>query len=273
MYPFIDFGFYKQPTYGLVLALALLLIYWRTWKTAPMFNLERENVANAFFWILLGGIIGGRLLYVIIEWKYFFEHPVEIIFSRTNLVFYGGFIGSLITGWFYTRKTKLNFFELADFFAPYLALGHAIGRVGCMLYGCCYGKMCHVPWGVRFPKWIEDGEVAGSPAYLDHLYQHLISRDDLWSLHIHPVQLYESLSLLLFFGLLMYIRKKTFFIGQTFLIYIFGYSIIRFTMEFFRGDFRGSWWGIVSTSQGISIIMFIAASILFFKLKSQKGRG
>lgn len=98
MYPFIDLGIYQQPTYGILLALAFLICYFRVWKTAPDFGLDKESIGNLFFWLLLGGFLGARVLYIVVEWKDFLANPWEMILSRTNFVFSWGTSGGLYFG-------------------------------------------------------------------------------------------------------------------------------------------------------------------------------
>ncbi len=156
-------------------------------------------------------------------------------------MFYGGLILAVIVALWYIRRHKLPMWTTTDVFAPGIALGHVIGRFGCFLAGCCYGKETTVPWSVVFTDPFALAN-AGTP-----LNQHL-----------HPTQLYESgAEALILIGLLVFEKRGRAFPGRTFWGYMLAYGISRFIIEFFRGDRgRGLYFGdAVSLSQIISIVL------------------
>jgi phosphatidylglycerol:prolipoprotein diacylglycerol transferase len=170
--------------------------------------------------------------------------------QKGGLVFYGGFIGACIATIIYSRIKKIKLWKLADAFAPSIALGHAFGRIGCLMTGCCFGKACSAPWAITFPVGHETHPVGSS------------------AIPVHPTQIYESV---LNFGLYlflawMYRRKK--FDGQIFALYLVCYAILRSVVELFRADYARSEYvfGVISPGQFVSIFIITAGAILFWKL-------
>jgi phosphatidylglycerol:prolipoprotein diacylglycerol transferase len=151
----------------------------------------------------------------------------------------------------YVKKNALGVWSIADVFAPSLAIGHAIGRIGCFYSGCCYGKPAEgLPWAVTFTD-PQSLALIGVP--------------------LHPVQLYESLGEFIIFFVLITLRRHKSFNGQFFMTYIILYSVLRFIVEFFRGDVaRGFITSQISLSQGVSILMFLVAAAGFIMLKRRK---
>lgn len=187
-----------------------------------------------------GGIIGAKLLCVITSIPQLAEGAVKIAdLLRGGFVFYGGLIGGICGILLYAGIFKLNFSEMFDVFAVSVPLGHAFGRVGCFLAGCCYGVEYSGALSVTYPQIYAQ---YGTPAGVSLL----------------PVQLIESFSLLVLYAaleILLYKSKKK---GLTLSVYLICYPVLRFTLEFFRGDsVRGAWGGL-STSQWISLALFIA---------------
>jgi len=159
------------------------------------------------------------------------------------------------------RWYKLPFWKVADAFAPGVALGQAIGRQGCFAAGCCWGKPTDAFCGVHFT--VQGHENTGVPIY----------KPDGSELYLHPTQLYESFAMLIVFGILIYLHRKKRFDGQVLIGYMILYSIIRFTIEFFRDDPRGDLFGLtsllgLSTSQILSLVVAAGAVIfMIWRLK------
>ena len=202
-------------------------------------------------WLMLGVIVGARILHVISYWKQeFANRPWTEIFmvQHGGLVFYGGFFGAVIVTLIYTNRKKIPVFKFADVLAPSIPLGHAFGRIGCLMTGCCFGKECQLPWAVSYPVGHET-HPSGSPA-----------------LSVHPAQIYESvLNFALYFFLAWLYRRKK-FDGQIFAVYLLAYSVLRSIVEAFRADYKASEYffnGTVSPGQFVSIGIFAAGAILF----------
>ena len=247
MFPYLPeiFGI-KIPSYGLMTALAYGLAIYYCVKNRKYLGVSKEVLADIIFYLILGALIGGKIFYIFFNFDSFCASTlIEKI--RFGFVFYGGFIGGLIALFLYTKKKKISFVKATDFFAPALALGHAIGRIGCFLAGCCYGKPTDSFLGVVFSN--PDTLV---PHYLRHT-------------HLYPTQLFEVFANFILFVILVKIYKKQKDTGITSLTYIMGYALIRFIIEFFRGDDRGASLLGLYPSQIIALILFLIAAIWLFK--------
>jgi len=235
---------------------------------------RRNDVMDLAVWVVLGGIGGSKILFIIVTPKDFLDalasgNPAKVLSALGGgFVFYGGLIGAALGVWLFCRARKIPFLRLADIIAPTVALGQAFGRLGCFAAGCCWGKPAsmHLPWAVRFPgagraldifgqhtagaiatdsqaqelrRWV----IESSGQVFDHPVPGAIRVSDWVSQHgtslpIHPTQLYESLAQLLLFVGLMIARRYRRFHGQIVALYLIGYAIIRTTVELFRGDFE-----------------------------------
>lgn len=233
--------------YGVMVALAFLIGLWTASRRALQSGIAPEKILDLGPWLILGGIGGGRLFYVVTYWQNDFAgKPFWEIFmvQHGGLVFYGGLIGATLGGFFYARAKKLPFWKLGDILAPSLALGYAIGRIGCLMNGCCYGRACDLPWAIRFP-----------PA------------PDMPRVPVHPTQIYESLlNLGLYFAMAWFFKRRK-FDGQVFAIYLMCYALVRSFVELFRGDYTPQHiHSGLTPAHLISIGIFAAGLFLFFKL-------
>lgn len=252
MYPeLFRIGSFPINTYGVFLALAFLSAILITTRLAERDGLPRERIYDLCLWILLASLIGSKVLMLWTEPEYR-DNPWQLIsldFLRSGGVFYGGFIGAVVAAFFLMKRYKLPWWKTADACAPGIALGNFFGRQGCFAAGCCWGKPTNLPWGVRFSQL--GHEITGVP--IDQ--------------HLHPTQLYESLSLLIVFFFLLWWHRRRKFNGQLILFYALIYAVVRFTVEFFRNDPRGDVLGLttltgLSTSQLLSILIGCAALAL-----------
>lgn len=177
-------------------------------------------------------------------------HPPRDCFAvlevwRGGLAFYGGFIVATAFGLYFARKHRLGMWKVADLCAPWIAFGLGLTRIGCFLNGCCYGKLTHVPWAVRFP--------VGSPAWEAQRDAHLIGAGDP-PLAVHPTEIYLSLLNFLTFVMLYFaIRRRKRFDGQIFAWLLILKGVFRSIVEIWRDDDRGVFFGWLSTSQIISV--------------------
>ncbi|MCA1622285.1 MAG: prolipoprotein diacylglyceryl transferase [Acidobacteria bacterium] len=255
MYPeLFRIGNFPINTYGVLLAIGLLLALFIAARLGARDGLPRERIYDLGLWTIVGGLVGSKILMLFTEEGVNF---FSLDFLRSGGVFYGGFLGGLFTLVFLIRYYKLSFWKVADCFAPGVALGQFFGRQGCFSAGCCWGKPTNLPWGVHFTEL--GHENTGVPIY--------DSAGD--ALHLHPTQLYESFVMLAVFGILVYLHKRKRFDGQILIAYGIIYSIVRFTIEFFRDDPRGDLFGLttltgLSTSQIISLI--VAAGAVVFMI-------
>jgi phosphatidylglycerol:prolipoprotein diacylglycerol transferase len=236
-------------TYGVLLALAFLAGLWIANRQAKRAGLDAARITDMAVYVLIGGLIGAKLLLLLVEWPFYSRNPRELFsLVQSGGVFYGGLLGALPVAWWYARRHGLPAWPTADVLAPGVAIGQAIGRLGCFAAGCCYGRPTDVPWAVTFTD-IYTTRTVGTP--LD--------------VPLHPTQLYEAAATLLIFGALLWLSKRKAFHGQVALAYVILYSVARFVIEFYRGDAArgtvlGGW---VSTSQFISILMAVAVLLLY----------
>ena len=263
--PWINF---TVNTYGLLLAIAFLVGLYVMARQATSDGLDKNRVYDLGLWVLAASLIGSKLLMVMTEWDAYqgdWRQLLSLDFLRSGGVFYGGFIGAVIASVIVMRIYKLPWWRTADAFAPGIAIGQAIGRLGCFSAGCCWGKPTTGFCGVHFTE--KGHEITGVPLKVGDLAD--ASQREIWTqklgslaapLHLHPVQLYEVAATLVIFVLLLMLAKRRKFHGQIVLAYALLYALARFTIEFWRDDPRGGLLG-VSTSQFIAIIIFVGATI------------
>jgi phosphatidylglycerol:prolipoprotein diacylglycerol transferase len=243
----IKFGSVTLYTYGFFVALGFFSAIIVVRIFANKNNIDPQIMTDLIFTILVSALIGARLMYVLINFGYYKDDLIGIFkLWDGGLVFYGGFIVSVVGCYIFIKIKKLHLWKTADIVAPSIALAHAIGRIGCFFAGCCYGKECSVSWAIKFSD-------PGSLAPLGVL--------------LHPTQLYSVASNFLIFLILLFIYKMKKFHGQVFFSYLLIYSIFRSYIETFRGDFRGGFFGFpISVSQGISLIIGIISIYMLFTL-------
>jgi phosphatidylglycerol:prolipoprotein diacylglycerol transferase len=247
--------------YGIMLATGFMVGLWTAGRRGMRIGINPEDLSNLVIWIFVGGVAGAKILFVINHWNG--EQPLkELILQRSGMVFHGALIGTSIAIWIFTRTKNMPLWATFDSLAPSFALGHAFGRIGCFMTGCCYGKVCSLPWAVQFPE--------GSLAFSKHDSFGLIESTASHSLHIHPTQIYECLLNFALYGALAWLFRKRKFDGQVFTAYLLGYAILRFGMEFLRDDGRGRmWFDSLTSGQGISILLLIGGGFLWWKLKER----
>jgi phosphatidylglycerol:prolipoprotein diacylglycerol transferase len=226
-------------TYGVLLAAAYLAGLQLATARARVRGLDPARVMDLGIIIIVAAIVGAKLLLFAVDFDFYWSHPAEVFsLARSGGVFYGGLILAVLVSFWYLARHKMPLWATCDVFAPGVALGHAIGRLGCLFAGCCYGRPTSMPWGIVFSDPFAASYV-GTPL----------------GVHLHPTQLYEAgAEMLILAVLLLSERRGKPFAGRTFWIYTFLYGVSRFIIEFYRGDERGSLAGL-STSQVISIVL------------------
>jgi|SRR6185436_665957 len=244
--------FFTVHTFGLLLAAAYIAAYWWLTREGRRTGLDVDALALFGFWAIIGAVIGARVLMILRTLPEYTAAPAEL-FSLSVLTsagdFYGGFIGALIAAAiFFRRHPQLPFWRVSDLCGPAIALGQAIGRIGCFMAGDDYGRPTQVPWSVTFTD-PEAARIGGAPL----------------GVALHPVQLYESIVCLVLFAALVRLSRHKRFDGEVILAYTLLYAIARFVLEFFRGDAdRGFvFGGALSTSQFIAAILGPAAIALW----------
>jgi len=262
MYPeLFHIGSFPINTYGVLLALAFLAALFVAARLGARDGLARERVFDLGLWMLLGGLVGSKLLLMVAEPEYASDlwRLVSLDFLRSGGVWYGGFLGGLLTGVLLIRRYKLPFWKVTDAFAPGVALGQAVGRQGCFAAGCCWGKPTTLPWGVEFGELAH--RITGVPV----------------GVHLHPTQLYESFASALLFLFLYRLHRRKRFDGQVIATYAVLYGLIRFLIEFVRDDPRGDIAGLtsmtgLSTSQLISLFVVIGGLVFLFLRRRRANR-
>ncbi|HXD01447.1 MAG TPA: prolipoprotein diacylglyceryl transferase [Verrucomicrobiae bacterium] len=253
--------------YGILVAMGFLAGLWTASRRAQLVGIPPERVFDLGPWLILGGIAGGRILYVISYWnEEFAAHPFPAVFRiwEGGLIFYGGLIGATLGAMFYLHWKKLPMWKMADVLAPSVALGSAFGRIGCLMHGCCFGRVCStgLPWGIQFPN--------GSPAWDKQHGDGLVGALDP-SLPVHPTEIYDSLLNFCFYLFLAWLFRRKKFDGQVFAVYLIGYAILRSFVEYFRGDYPVHYLGGIATpAQVVSIGIIVGGLLLLFLLPRQR---
>ena len=251
MHPILfEIGGFPVYTYGVLLAAAYLLGLQFALVRARARALDANKVMDLGIWIIISALIGAKLLLLIVDFDSFRQNPRELLtLLRSGGVFYGGLIAAVAVAFWYLRRYRLPVCTVCDAFAPGIALGHVIGRMGCFFAGCCFGRATSVPWAVTFTNTYAN-ENAGTPL----------------NVPIHPTQLYEAGAELAILGLLLWLERRWRpFPGRTFWSYLLFYGVTRFIIEFYRGDARGMV-GDLSTSQFVSVLLVPLSIIMLIVL-------
>lgn len=244
LFRFFDINVYS---YGVLVALAFVAGFALIVRRAAKAGENPDSYLEAALWFIIAGIGGARLFYFLWFPQVFFQNPLGSLFSSGGLVWYGGVIGVLLATLFYTRLKKMSLFHFTDIVAPAAALGLAIGRIGCLLAGCCYGSPCDLPWAIRYP----------------HTHETL-------GLPVHPAPLYETVLMLGVTLLLMTLERyqagqRKLFDGFTTGWFFVLAGLVRFAVEAVRGD-RLVWFGFggleLSASQAISLLGVLVGALL-----------
>lgn len=232
MYPVLfEIGTFKVYSYGAALAVAFLLAASLARRRAASEGMDGDKMLDLCIVLIISGIVGARLLFVLLNIDAYLARPTDIFkLWEGGLVWYGGLIGAAAGALVFMKANRMPALKSADIMAPYIALGQAIGRIGCFLNGCCYGKHTDLPIGVSFPG--VEGKVI-------------------------PTQLTESAAMFIIF-LVLSKRKPSG--GRTFMLYLLLYSCFRFFNEFLRGDNPVFFAGL-TVSQVISVAIFALAAL------------
>lgn len=242
-----------MPTYGALVATGVIVGLIVASRLAERQGQDPEKAWNLGIIAVLAAIVGAKLLLIINDFGWYAAHPREI-FSLSVLqaggVFYGGVLAAIAASIWYMRSNHMPGLRTCDAFAPGLALGHSIGRIGCFAAGCCYGKPTSHWWGVTFTNPLAKAWV-GTPL----------------NVRMEPTQLFESAVELINFFVLMWLFKRKRFEGQVIGAYLFLYGVARYFLEFIRDDpDRGSVFnGAMTGTQLISICLVIAGGILWLR--------
>jgi len=282
-------------TYGVMIVIGFLLAVYIGHRRFLRYGQYANDFMDYAFWALIGGILGARTVYILVEWKeYFIDRPWTEINAlgikipsvlalwQGGLVYWGSFLGGFIAFLIFAHKRKINVLVFADLAVVGLPLAQMFGRLGCVAAGCCWGKAYYhldeagkvisdLPIAMRFPP--------GSSAYnsllhsgSEHVREHMFTSG--MTLPLFPSQLAEAFGTLCIFFILLWFSPRKWFHGQLLLAYVVLYSVMRSILELFRGDVDRGYviQGVLSTSQFISIVIVTVAvvSMVYIKIKQQK---
>ncbi|MGB9677476.1 MAG: prolipoprotein diacylglyceryl transferase [Candidatus Ratteibacteria bacterium] len=250
MHPvFIKIGNFVIYWYGVLVAVGVFISIALFEKECRKEGYDEKFISQIIFWTIFSGIIGARLLHVFVNIYYYILHPLEIIKIRNGgLAVEGAVLSSLIFIILFSKFKNFPPIKVLDTISIYVPLGQAIGRLGCFLNGCCYGKETNFLLGVKFP-------------FLER--------------KVHPTQLYYSFLYIILFFLLKKLSKKV-KKGDGFLFssYLMAFSLIRYFVDFLRGDLKKTLLGFYSTQLIAIIIFIIGGTYCIIKLiKGEKTNG
>lgn len=247
----------RIPTYGFMLAVGFSSAYILWLRSAIKIGIDTRHIENVFLIVVASAAVGSRLFHVIFEnWSYYVSHPYKTVAVwEGGYTFYGGLLPCLLAAYCYCRKHRISFLTISDIAAAPIALGLGFGRLGCFGAGCCWGKVCNSPWAVTF--------------------RNPESFTSFKNVPLHPTQLYESFGAFLICGYLLWrLKHNKKYPGQLIFQWLILYALLRFIVEFFRGDaYRGFVFnGILSNSQLVSIFLVLCAiyGMLHFARKEKQ---
>lgn len=250
----IQLGPFTLATYGVLVAAGYLAgILWLKTRIKDMPGMDEEKFWSLIYALFFGALAGGKLLFILVSLPDVAAGRVHLLRDfRYGFVFFGGLLGSMAAGAWSARRLGLSYLATADYFGVALPLGHAIGRLGCLASGCCYGKPTSLPWGVRL-----GGPQSTTP-------------EPLWGVPLHPTQLYESaanalIALMAWKLLLPRVKRGGLAPGSVFLAYAALYSAARFAIEFARGDDRGLSAGGLWVSQWLALALLAASAAILLR--------
>jgi phosphatidylglycerol---prolipoprotein diacylglyceryl transferase len=258
MHPILfNVGDWPVYSYGVLLAAAYLIGLQLGVMRARKAGVDPARVMDLGIYLIIAALVGAKLMLIAVDWNYFKSQPRELLsLVRAGGVFYGGLIAAVAVGLWLVRRYKLPVWTTADLMAPGIALGHVVGRFGCLLAGCCYGRPTDVPWAITFTDPLAAQNV-GTPL----------------GIPLHPTQLYDAGAELIILAVLLFTeRKGRPFAGRTFWLYLLLYGISRFIIEFYRGDpNRGTVMAGLSTSQFVSLLL-VPGSLLMLAYLRRRGQ-
>ena len=227
--------------YGLMIAIGVLAAYLTAEFRAKKRGLDPDKIFDLAIWCVVGGVLGAKLLYLIVEIRSIIANPKQLLNIMDGFVVYGGIIGGIFSGYLFCKKKHISFLEHFDLVMPSIALAQGFGRIGCLLAGCCYGRETDSAFHIVFHN----------SAYAPNNVQ------------LIPTQIIMSVLNFAHFFLLLFVAKRVKAKGQVAAVYLMCYSVGRFFLEYLRNDPRGSV-SLFSTSQFISLFILAAGIALFF---------
>ena len=274
----LEIGPVKLHSYGLLIAIGFLIALHFVRRDAAVAGSNPDVFTNLAFWVFPLVILGMRVELILLYPQYFsWNAPLDwFAIWKGGLVFQGAIPVAVPFIWYYLSRHSIPFLNACDVFVPYVPLGHAFGRLGCFMYGCCYGRPTELPWGIpaRRVPWDVSVPPEGSPAFMDHLSQFAdVTVSSHWSHAIHPTQLYSAVGLSIMCWLLLRVRARWSHIaGITLGAYGLTYGFFRFVVEFFRGDHNPTNFGSLTDQRVFSVGLSLAGAALIVYLVRRSRR-
>jgi phosphatidylglycerol:prolipoprotein diacylglycerol transferase len=247
----IQLGPVKVYSFGVMVMLGFIAAAWWATKSGKRRGIDSETVMDAAVYIFIPAMIFARLLFVALNYRDYHSLAEVGMVWRGGMAFHGGLLGGVLGGIVFCWRRKIPAWDMADIVAPGIALGYAIGRIGCLLNGCCYGRECGLPWALRFP---------------DLNYPGMLTPPS------HPTQIYATLTGLVMFGLLAALDRQRRYSGQTFLAFLVLYCVYRFIIEYFRAGVTATVAFHGLTQAQLASIAIAAGAVLVAFLRSAKGK-
>ena len=246
----ITVGPFTLHTYGVFVAFGFTLAILVTIRIGRTHGFSTQQIMDMAFVMMLWAIVGSRAMYVLMNLGYYKDHPLDVLkIWQGGLVFSGGMLAVALAMVRYLRRNHLSFWKVGDLWAPAIALGQGIGRIGCFMAGCCHGRATDLPWGVVF----KDPQTLAPQG-----------------IPLHPTQLYDFLNGTLIFLILLFVTLKKKYEGQVFIWFLILHSTARLITERFRGDDRGIIPGTEMTlTQGLAMLILVAGVTALFLLRSR----
>ncbi|HYW10343.1 MAG TPA: prolipoprotein diacylglyceryl transferase [Longimicrobium sp.] len=261
-----EIGGFKVTSFGVLIALSFLAAGWLLARELKRQGEDPESAWDLAGWAAIAGILGAKLYYLILHFNETAMDPWGALASRSGLVWYGGFIGGALGVLFRLHQLKMPVWKVADAVAPALALGYALGRVGCFLVGDDYGSPTNAPWAVAFPQGAPPSTAGNLRAFGVDVPA---ATPDSAVLAVHPTQLYETGMTLIILAILFRLRPtlaKT--PGQLFFVWLALAGVERFIVEIFRAK-DDRLLGMFSVAQVISVLFIITAAVFYTSLRRQ----
>jgi phosphatidylglycerol:prolipoprotein diacylglycerol transferase len=245
-------GNFKLHSWGLLLMVGFLLALWRATANAHRYKIPKEDVWDISLIGLFGGIVGGRLAYVLLNLETFTAKPLTIFaLWEGGMTSFGGLVVGLAAGLFACRFKGVNPWDMADLAAVSLPIGYGVGRIGCFLNGCCYGAVCNLPWAMQFHVHGADGT-------------------DILTPPSHPAQLYAAIASVIIYFLLLPLEKNRKFRGQIILAFGFYYGIYRFLVEYVREGATAELSGIANLTEAqVASLILSGVTAIFYLIRSR----
>jgi phosphatidylglycerol:prolipoprotein diacylglycerol transferase len=261
-----EIGGFKVTSFGVLIALSFLAAGWLLARELKRQGQDPEAAWDLAGWAAICGILGAKIYYLILHFDETALDPWAALLSRSGLVWYGGFSGGALGVLFRLHQLKLPLWKVADAVAPALALGYAIGRVGCFLVGDDYGSPTNAPWAVAFPQGAPPSTAGNLRAFGVDVPATV---PDSTVLAVHPTQLYETGMTLIILALLVRLRPRLAATpGQLFFVWLALAGVERFIVEIFRAK-DDRLLGMFSVAQLISILLIATAAAFYFNLRRE----